>query len=94
MGGVATLAQTLSDVLDQLTLGFAMFGDHAIWLIMLPFFWSIATCLIWIKVEKDEEERDSRYIANAERNLPKLRELTKQRSTETLEVRAINRDVF
>lgn len=94
MGEMATLAQALSDVSEQLSLGFSMFGHHAIWLIMLPLFWSIATCMIWIKMEKDEDERDQRYIANAEGNLPKLRELAKARSTEILEVRVTDRDGF
>lgn len=86
-----TLSQTLSEVMDQLALGFSMFGDHAIWIIMLPFLWSMATCMIWIKMENDEEDLQRRYVADAEQNLPKLRELTKQRSTETIEVRALDR---
>lgn len=87
MENVATLAQTVSLIMDQLSQGFSMLGDHAIWVIMLPFIWSMATCLIWMKIEKDEEELDRRYLAKAEQNLPKLYELAKTRSTEIIEVR-------
>lgn len=92
MENIMALSQFLSEIMERLALGFSMFGDHAIWLIMLPFFWSIATCMIWIKIENDDELRDQAYVTNAERNLPKLRELTKQRSTEILDIRGIDRD--
>ncbi len=87
-----SLSQTLSLAMDQLTLGYGMFGDHVVWLwAMLPI-WGIATCLILIKMDNEEEEQNRIYVARAEQNLPRLQELTKQRSTEILEVRPLKRD--
>lgn len=87
------LSQTVAEIMDRLALGVAMFGDHAVWLWLLPPAWGIAICVIVDRMECEKEERDRFYVAIAERNLPKLREVLKQRSTEILEVRPINRDI-
>ncbi len=87
-----SISQMLSQTMDQLTQGYGMFGDHVVWLwAMLPI-WGIATCLILIKMENDEDEQNRIYVARAEQNMPRLQELTKQRSTEILEIRPIKRD--
>ncbi|MGI9492094.1 MAG: hypothetical protein ACR2QF_06820 [Geminicoccaceae bacterium] len=86
------LNQVLSEVMDQLALGVEMFGDHAFWLWILPLIWGIAGCMIWNTMQSEKEALERVYVANAEQNLPRLKELVKQRSTEILEVRAINRD--
>ena len=92
MGGELSLGQLLTETLDQLALGLSMFGSHAIWISALPLIWMLAACLIWIKTEEDEAAREDRYMARVEKNLPKLRELAMERSTEVLEVRPIRRD--
>jgi hypothetical protein len=88
MGALLSLNQALSDITDRLALGYEMFGDHAIWIWALPPVWGIAASLIWMKMERYDEERDRFYVANAERNLPRLKELSKERSTEVLEIRS------
>lgn len=93
MEAFISLSQALPEIMDCLALGVEMFGDRAIWLWLLPPVWGIAVCMIWNNMESEEEERDRVYVANAEQNLPRLRELLKQRSTEILEVRAIDRDI-
>jgi len=85
-------SQALSEVLDGLALGIEMFGNHAIWLWLLPPIWGIAACMIWNTMQSEEEQLDRLYAAKAEQNLPRLRELRKERSTEILEVRTINSD--
>jgi hypothetical protein len=93
MEGLITLNQGLSDVTDQLTLGIEMFGSHALWLWLLPPIWGIAGCMIWNTMQSEKEALDRVYVSNAEQNLPRVKELIKQRSTEILEVRTIDRDV-
>ncbi len=90
MESAVNLSHILSEIGDQLALGLAMFGDHAFWIFVLPVFWVIAASLIWAKTASEEDERNSAYVANAERNLPKLRELAKQRATEILDIRSID----
>lgn len=87
-----SLGQLFTQIIDQLALGLDMFGSHAIWISALPLIWILAACLIWINIEESDAEREHRYMAKAEQNLPKLRELTMQRSTEVLEIRPINND--
>ncbi len=87
-----SLSQLMSDLADGLTLGLTMFGDHVVWILMLPPLWIIAACLIWMKIESDDEELDSLYVARAEQNLPRLKELAKQRSTEILDVRPVRKN--
>ncbi len=87
MESASFLGQRLQMIGDTLALGLSMFGDHVIWLMMLPPLWIIAACLIWMKMEDDDRERDRSYVALAERNMPDLREVTKRRSTEVLKIR-------
>lgn len=87
-----SLSQLMSDLADGLALGLMMFGDHVVWILMLPPLWIIAACLIWMKIESDDEELDSLYVARAEQNLPRLKELAKQRSTEILDVRPVRKN--
>ena len=92
MDELLALSVALADVTDRLALGVEMFGSHAVWIWLLPPIWLIAACLIWASMERKREALDDIYVAKAERNLPRLNELFKQRSTEILEVRAVDRD--
>jgi hypothetical protein len=87
MDEVLVLSQSLSKILDRLAVGYDMFGQYALWLWLLPPIWGVAASLMWMQADADEEARERLYVAEAERNLPSLRELAKARSIEILEPR-------
>lgn len=92
MEAFISTSPALSEMLDRLALGFESFGSHAVWLWILPLIWGIAACMIWNTMQSEEEALDRVYVAKAEQNLPSLKELRKERSTEILEIRTIDLD--
>lgn len=91
MDGIDGWHLALPEILDRLVLGVDLFGTHAPWLLTAPVLWLITVISLWMYLAWQERRRDRTYLAYVSRNLPLFRRIAKQRSSEVLYVRGLER---
>ncbi len=70
------------DVLDQLQLGVAMFGDYAVWLWAVPVVWAATAIALWTSQLRFERRQLRAYLRYFGRRLPYFGLLARARADE------------